>query len=319
MRGFQSISTDAVDPADALEYWVYGTGHVINLHHTTVHERDHFHGRFSWMEFPEFRLSVLDSVSQTTVASRRHIEDDSNQWYLAAFLAAGRCRYESMGRSVVLEAGQWILSDSRHPRSISYDGPFRVVLAALPMSTAEALMPARLRQEALATPLSGDGAQGIVSTFFHSLVELATTDPASARVLASQGPALLAAGASLAHGAPLADDAEGAFVREQALRFINANFGDPSVDVAAVARACHVSRRTLYRVFDADGDRSVGGILRQVRVERAKAMLATQRHRSVQAVGEACGFGGERQFYRVFRAMTSMSPAEYRESVRSCA
>lgn len=311
--GFQSISTDSVDPADRLDYWVYGTGHVINLHHTTVHQREDFHGRFSWMEFPEFRLSVLDSVSQTTVARRRHIEGDCNRWYLAAFLVAGRCQYESMGKSVSLRAGQWILADSRHPRSIAYDGAFRVILAGLPMTTAELLMPTRLRDAALATPLAGDGALGIVSTFFRSLVDLGVNDPASARVLANQGPALLAAGASLASATSLSDVAEGALVRESVLGFIHANFGDPALDVATIARACNVSRRTLYRVFSGEGEQTVGQILRQVRVERAKAMLATHRHRSVHAIGEACGFGGERQFHRVFRAQTSMSPAEFRE------
>ncbi|MGF0316927.1 helix-turn-helix domain-containing protein [Nocardia fluminea] len=35
--------------------------------------------------------------------------------------------------------------------------------------------------------------------------------------------------------------------------------------------------------------------------------------KTITAIARACGFSGDRQFYRVFRAETGLTPAQFRE------
>ncbi|TMR28373.1 helix-turn-helix transcriptional regulator [Actinomadura geliboluensis] len=106
-------------------------------------------------------------------------------------------------------------------------------------------------------------------------------------------------------------DAAQALARERVLDFLRRNLADPSLDAVRVAEACHVSRRTLYRML---GDEGVAAWLRRMRIEHAKAMLLHYPERPVGAVGLACGFDSESGFHRAFRAASGMTPGEYRQA-----
>jgi transcriptional regulator GlxA family with amidase domain len=53
-------------------------------------------------------------------------------------------------------------------------------------------------------------------------------------------------------------------------------------------------------------------LLRRVRIEHAQVLLRADPFRSVESIASACGFAGERQFYRVFRQETGRTPGEFR-------
>ena len=95
------------------------------------------------------------------------------------------------------------------------------------------------------------------------------------------------------------------------LEFLRRNLADPGLDADAVAAACHVSRRTLYRILGQEG---VAALLRRMRIERAQAMLLREPGRPVASVGFACGFDSESGFHRAFRTATGMSPGDYRKA-----
>ena len=106
----------------------------------------------------------------------------------------------------------------------------------------------------------------------------------------------------------------GRVVRERVLDFLRRNLADPRLDAAAVATACHTSRRTVYRMF---GDEGVAARLRRMRIERAQVMLLSEPERPVASVGFACGFDSESGFHRAFRAAAGMTPGEYRKAWHS--
>jgi transcriptional regulator GlxA family with amidase domain len=85
----------------------------------------------------------------------------------------------------------------------------------------------------------------------------------------------------------------------------------PALTVDDVARACLISRRTLYRLFEGTHG-GIGRLLREIRVEHAQALLRTDTSRPLDAIALACGFAGERQFYRAFRQATGLTPGEFR-------
>jgi AraC-like DNA-binding protein len=125
---------------------------------------------------------------------------------------------------------------------------------------------------------------------------------------------LLAAAASFAGRVEPGPDAAEALARERVLDFLRLNLADPHLDAATVAKACHASRRTLYRMF---GDEGVAARLRRMRIERAQVMLLHEPGRPVASVGFACGFDSESGFHRAFRTATGMTPGEYRRAWHS--
>jgi transcriptional regulator GlxA family with amidase domain len=120
---------------------------------------------------------------------------------------------------------------------------------------------------------------------------------------------LLTSALGMAAGGP---PSSSALARQRVLAHLESHFADPGLDVDAVAVACHLSRRTLFRMF-AEEPEGVAGTLRRLRVERAKVLLRAEPRRPVSSIAAACGFAGEAQLHRVFRALTGTTPAVYRE------
>ena len=119
---------------------------------------------------------------------------------------------------------------------------------------------------------------------------------------------LSAAAACAGRLAPTQRSAD-ALTRQTVIEFLSRNLAYLTLDAAAVAKACHVSRRTLYRMV---GEEGIAARLRRLRIERAKALLLTDDDRPVGSVAAACGFETESGFHRAFRAATDETPAEYR-------
>jgi LacI family transcriptional regulator len=85
--------------------------------------------------------------------------------------------------------------------------------------------------------------------------------------------------------------------------------------VERILRLTSLSRRQLEHRFR----RSVGSppyaFLNELRIERAKVLLAGPRKQTLTKVASECGFKELRRFRLVFQRLTKVSPAEYRRSV----
>lgn len=101
-----------------------------------------------------------------------------------------------------------------------------------------------------------------------------------------------------------------------ALGVIEQNLGRPGLDARTLQAELGCSRATLYRAF-AEAGTSVSDTIAQLRVERAKAILAAAPDLRVGAVATRCGWYDSASFARAFRRHTGTSPSEYREQFRS--
>lgn len=86
--------------------------------------------------------------------------------------------------------------------------------------------------------------------------------------------------------------------------------------LAALARAAHVSARHLSRLFAQHAGIGVLAYQQQLRIARAKELLAAQPPRSVEQVAEQCGFASARDFRRVWRRFAEGSPGAGRRATR---
>ncbi|MDT0306195.1 helix-turn-helix domain-containing protein [Streptomyces sp. DSM 44917] len=103
-----------------------------------------------------------------------------------------------------------------------------------------------------------------------------------------------------------------AFYR-QVLAFVVAHLGDPDLSPGAIARAHHVSVRTLHCLFQDHGT-TVSGWIRRERLERTRRDLADPALAGlpVHRIATRYGLPHYAGFSRAFRAVYGMPPREYR-------
>ncbi len=100
----------------------------------------------------------------------------------------------------------------------------------------------------------------------------------------------------------------------QAVRFIQDNVVRP-IGVRDVVERVGCSRRSLELRFQRMLGRSINEEIQQIRIERAKNLLA-ETDLSVAGVAEALGFGSSNYMIRLFRRKVGISPMAYRTRLR---
>jgi transcriptional regulator GlxA family with amidase domain len=87
-------------------------------------------------------------------------------------------------------------------------------------------------------------------------------------------------------------------------------------DLAGLARAFHVSTRTMLRRFGSETGQSPLDFLQQARVDAAKRLLESSDH-TVTSAMEHVGYTDPASFRRLFTARVGLTPAAYRRQFRT--
>jgi AraC-like DNA-binding protein len=341
-RAYAELATSAVSAGEAFAYWremICATFVRLAAEPTAA---GRFSGRIEHVPMGDLEMSAVVAGGQHVRRTRSLIAQGSEEYLLASIQRSGTGRVEQDGRIALLSPGDMAFYDSTRPYTLHFDEPFHQLVVQVPKRELMLRDTRPLTARALRHGTPG----GAVSAFFTSLFDatrasatpLNTTPPSAhgaspteaspteaspteaspteasreqPAVLLPHAMGLLSAAALFADGSQPAPAAATALARQRVLEFLRRNLADPGLDADAVAAACHVSRRTLYRVLGSDG---VATRLRQMRIEQAQAMLLREPGRPVAAVGFACGFDSESGFHRAFRTATGMTPGEFRRS-----
>lgn len=298
-------STEAVAPVDAFAYWqdlICDTFVQLSATPTTP---EPFSGRIDHVTVDDVELSTVRAAGQDVRRTPRLIARSSEEYVLTSIQLAGAGLVVQDGRMASLVPGAMAFYDSTRPYTLHFDGHFRQLVVQVPRRG----LPGRVLERATAVALDPRGTGRLVADFFVGLSRLQAADPAGARALSPHALGLLTSALGVAAGAA---PSSSALARQRVLAHLEGHFTEPGLDVDAVAAACHLSRRSLFRLF-ADEPEGIAGTLRRLRVERAKVLLRADVRRPVAAVAVACGFAGEAQLHRAFRALTGTTPAAYRE------
>ena len=102
------------------------------------------------------------------------------------------------------------------------------------------------------------------------------------------------------------------FVRD-VTRVIAEHYADPELSLSQVARELPTSPSKLSRVLNKHVGVSFRQLLRHIRIEEAKRMLASHRY-SVKEVAARVGFSDSHYFSRSFKEMTGLNATEYVQS-----
>ncbi|MEV4732361.1 AraC family transcriptional regulator [Saccharopolyspora sp. NPDC049426] len=302
---YAQLSTAEVGERDAFAYWremICAT--FVRLVAEPV-EGARFTGSIEHVPVGDVELSTVVAGGQHVRRTSGLIAEGTEEYLLASIQVEGRGRVEQDGRIAELSAGEMAFYDSTRPYALHFDDPFHQLVVQVPKRELWVRDTRGLTSRTLGTGTPG----AVVAAFFRSLSDTVATSPDGGVGLVPHALGLLSAAATYAGGSAPAHDAAETLVRQRVLDFLRRNLFDPSLDADAVAKACNVSRRTLYRIL---GDEGAATRLRRMRIERARELLAADRSRPVGWVATACGFETESGFYRAFRAATGETPAEYR-------
>ncbi|MGQ4366144.1 AraC-like ligand-binding domain-containing protein [Streptomyces sp. SAS_272] len=296
------LTTAVVPAAEAFAYWremICET--FVQLSAAPVAENA-FSGRIEHVPVGELELSTVVAGGQVVRRTPSLIARSGDEYLLASIQLRGRGRVEQDGRVAELDTGEMAFYDSTRPYTLSFADEFRQLVVQVPRRD----LAVRDTRALTARALGRCGPGQVVPAFFTALAEAARTSPQTSAPLLPHALGLLSAAASFAASGEPGPDPARALVRERASAIIRRRLADPSLDVAQVAAACRVSRRTLNRIFAPEG--GVAAAIRRARLERAKALLIEYPDRPIATVAAQCGFASESGFHRAFRAGFGTTP-----------
>ncbi|MBB6671738.1 response regulator [Cohnella nanjingensis] len=102
-------------------------------------------------------------------------------------------------------------------------------------------------------------------------------------------------------------------VVDEAVRFIEARYGDKELNLQAIAANAKVSPAYMSKMFREVMAKPITQYLNDYRLEKASAFLLAQTDAKIAAVADACGFNDYPYFSKVFKKHYGVSPLEYKE------
>mgnify|MGYP001087044359 CR=1 FL=1 len=268
---------------------------------------DDFYGRIALNRLPGLEFADVATNAQSLAKSGHDTRAEDGCYYFLIYQQGGASVLAQKGQQALLRTGDCALIDSRYASEFNYLASMRHLSVHLPCEALERRLQGR--RPRLAQAWSGSGAMGgIVGRFVSEI--------AARHALFGERDGRAMVEALLALLVPLADDVETLggrarnFARVQA--YIEARLGE-ELEPEAIARACAVSVRSLYRLFE-ERELTLGLHIRQLRVARcAEALRApSHRHESVTQIALKWGFKDSAHFSRAFKERYGVAPREWR-------
>jgi AraC-like DNA-binding protein len=246
---------------------------------------------------------------------RRHLQAMDADLCKVDVVAQGEVVVEQDGRQARLRAGDFAFVDLSRPAHWTNKWSMRVVAVAFPRK----LLPLQRDDVAGLTAVGLSGGDGPGAVFSSTARQLARQvdrlDPASGARVATAALDLLtvALAGRLGRQGELPPDIPRRALVRQVHAFVEGQLADPELTPATVARAHHVSLRTLYKLFEGEPT-SVAGLVKQRRLERCRRDLLDPSLAGVpvSAIAARWGLTNAAHFSRAFRAAYGASPVEYR-------
>ncbi|MCI2422947.1 helix-turn-helix domain-containing protein [Saccharopolyspora sp. K220] len=306
-------STQGIRPQDAFAVWREMISSTFVPLAATPPRRDAFRASIDHSGGPDLQLSTVRADAHQIRRTNELIDRADDAYLMATVQVTGRSRVEQDGREIELVPGSMVFCDSTRPFGFTFADPFEQLVVQMPRTVLQARsgLSDRATQRATAVRLDPTGPISVITGFMSSLASASLRDPDNAAVLGQHALGLIGAALAMAGGdGPSEPDAH-ELARARVLEYLRANFVDPRLDADSVAHACHMSRRSLFRLF-ADAPLSLADELRRIRVDHACQLVRARPALPVADVAAASGFASETQLYRAFRTVLGMTLTAYR-------
>ena len=100
---------------------------------------------------------------------------------------------------------------------------------------------------------------------------------------------------------------------ERIIQYLNLHMTE-TISLDTLSSLFFISRSTLTKQFKKETGKTVVEYLNMLRIEKAKLLLITTQ-KTMEEVAYALGYNSPKYFFRLFKAITGMTPAGFRSSV----
>ncbi|MBX5441575.1 MAG: helix-turn-helix domain-containing protein [Solirubrobacteraceae bacterium] len=310
------VDTGAVPPHERFDLWAEVSARVFEPISVAPRVERPFAARLHRWELGALNLYRMWSDPSAVHRSARGIRAGDPEIVHVMLQRRGRCVVAQDGRRGVAGPGQLVVWQSSAPYALEPPEPFESLIVEIPVVL---LGPHADRICArTADPVDADrGVPRLVARYLRELFA-----GLGDGTIAGGGPLLADSFVELVR-ALYADDGPRApepralrsrdVLRRRIAAYIDERLGDPSLGPEEIARAHHISRSYLDKLFAAEGT-TVRESIRDRRLERCRADLLDPALAGVPVFDIAVrwGFVSASHFSRVFRGAYGMAPSEFR-------
>jgi AraC-like DNA-binding protein len=304
-------STDAVPPAQRLDYWVGAVCEGFLEMDVTSPSAGSFAATLESAPLGPIGVNRVRGSAQDVYRTRRAIAHSRSNYFYLLCKTDSAWTVAQEGRGARMLPGDAVLVDSRRCYEFHFLQSANTLSIELPTAWVDAWLPDAGDQAGRRI----DGQLGwgrVLSTFVQQLSpDTVTTPPLPATLLSDHLGGLLALAAGRGPSEPVGEGR--AALRRRVLDATRERHAQPGLTAAGVARELGISERSLHRCLS-DGATTFAAALTGFRMQVAQRMLGDARfdRLSIAEIGFRVGLSDASHFIRQCRRHLGATPGELR-------
>ncbi|MEA2179222.1 MAG: hypothetical protein QOG77_2519 [Solirubrobacteraceae bacterium] len=310
------VDTATVRPQESLRAWNDAMSRAVCPIRMERTAHGPFRGRAAGYRVGSLGVLQIQTDPTTVARTRADISAFDPALVQVTLVRHGHCVVEQGDRCARLAPGDITVYDTSRPFQIHSQEAYTAVVYTVPRALLGGHADRIRARSAIRVSADADlGALG--GRYLAELADLLQRGAATAGDvdLADGALALIRALCSLRQAPAARPTPEQQLAAMRA--FVEERLGDPLLGPASIARAHHVSTRSVHRLF-ADHGEAVSGWIRARRLDRCRRDLAdvSLAHETVADIAARWGFTNHAHFSRTFRATFGETPTQARQAAR---
>lgn len=311
-----TFDTESIADSERFAYWNEAIDRSFCVAESQASDEESFSARMVSRDVGGIRFYKVESSPLRVHRSSNAVRQDPCDDFLFGYIRSGLWCLEQNGRQSIVGPGDMSLVDMgrpyQHTLPTSYDAiflriPRRMVLSRF--ANAERMPTSVLDKDSALGPLVG-------SLLCNSLAVETPGDISVEARMASGVLDLVCAGFGSAADIGSAEENRKAELLATVKNLVLSRLGDPELTVERIASACHISTRTLNRLFASEHTTAVQWLWK-MRLEKSRQMLDSGQVARVTTLALECGFSDFSHFSRCFRKAYGAAPSSFLRRART--
>lgn len=308
MEQMKTWSTRGLKPNRALSFWNEAISSAfLKVRTEPRNSPKAFQAQLQSLSLGSLSINRLQAQSYRVVCNT---DDSRHDWLFINLHQQGKCRLQQHGREQWAAPGDISINLGNSPFVFDFEDRVAMTCLRLPLSGVAART--GQLQDAAARALPDDAGARLLKSYIGSLLHNADALTAAQAALATKCLLdLLALGIDGAQ----AQQADRSSIRtalyHQACAYIEANLGNPELNLHQLSQRLKLAPRTLQSIFHEQGTTFTACLL-ESRLLAAERLIVNNAYARLAQVAYAVGFSDQAHFNKAFRRRFNMTPGQRR-------